>query len=115
MPDERFGPHPSRRYDARFRGGGPGSGPFRPPVEAGWMYQPAFWGWSPMGWAGWGPGMEYMPAVPWEGLREAPRPRRRPEESATYGRGGDQAVRRWGRRYGYDFEYTLRPRGPYNR
>lgn len=37
-------------------------------------------------------------------------PRRRPEESPTYGEGGDQAVRRWAQRYGYDVAYEIRPR-----
>jgi hypothetical protein len=35
--------------------------------------------------------------------------RRRPEESPTYGRGGDQAVQRWAQRYGYDLEYEIQP------
>jgi hypothetical protein len=37
--------------------------------------------------------------------------RRRPEESATYGRGGDQAVQRWAQRYGYDMGYQIQPHG----
>jgi hypothetical protein len=35
--------------------------------------------------------------------------RRPPEQSPTYGRGGDQAVQRWARRYGYDFGYEIEP------
>ena len=35
--------------------------------------------------------------------------RRSPEQSETYGRGGDQAVQRWARRQGYDSGYTVRP------
>lgn len=34
----------------------------------------------------------------------------RPEESPAYGRGGDQAVQRWARRYGYDVEHEIQPR-----
>ncbi len=39
-------------------------------------------------------------------------PRRRPEESPTYGEGGDQAVQRWAQRYGYDLAYEIPPREP---
>lgn len=35
--------------------------------------------------------------------------RRPPEESPTYGRGGDEAVRQWARRRGYDTEFEIRP------
>lgn len=35
--------------------------------------------------------------------------RRPPEESPTYGRGGDQALRRWARSHGYDLEYEIQP------
>lgn len=36
--------------------------------------------------------------------------RRPPEESPTYGRGGDRAVQRWAQRYGYDLTYRVEPR-----
>ncbi len=69
--------------------------------------------WDPtLGWAGLPPPPEYagwmMGAAPprWE---EEPR-RMSPRESPEYGAGGDRALRRWAERYGYDFEYTIRPR-----
>ncbi len=36
--------------------------------------------------------------------------RRPPQESPTYGEGGDQAVQRWAQRYGYDLEHQIQPR-----
>jgi hypothetical protein len=76
-------------------------------------YPSARWGWGPIGWAAWGPGMEMSPfaGVPYyAGYGEPYQPRRRPEESPTYGRGGDRAARRWAARYGYDEAYEIQPR-----
>lgn len=78
-------------------------------------YPGAFWAGAPMyGWGGWmDAGMWAMPPVPPLGYgRYAAdfRPPRRPEESRTYGRGGDAAVRRYARSRGYDEGYALHPR-----
>jgi hypothetical protein len=68
-------------------------------------------GWDPMmRWSGWGPGVGYVPQ------QDAPRRRPPPRESPTYGRGGDDEVRRWARRHGYRDEGAVRPRrGRYDR
>jgi hypothetical protein len=95
------------RYGADF---GRYGTPF--PGDAG--YPSARWGWGQIGWMGWGPGMEAWPyaSVPGYGFDGSYRtPRRRPEESPTYGQDADRAVRRWARRYGYDEGYEIRPRG----
>jgi hypothetical protein len=101
--------HPRRGYD---QGYGRDYGPYD---ATGWMpFALAPLGWAPgLGWAGWGPGAGFVPpAPPPYGRDYAPR-RVSPEQSPMYGRGGDRALRRWAERYGYDFEYTLRPRfGP---
>ncbi len=92
------------RYDSRDFGGEPG--PF-----TGW-YPGAYWAGAPMfGWGGmdgWG----WPPYVP-AGVGRYPEqltPRRSPRESGTYGRGGDEAARRWAERYGYDIEFSIHPR-----
>lgn len=89
-----------RYYDRDFRRRDP-----MPPPSMAWM-PGAFMGAAPMyGWQWWaGPyagGRDDMPAT----LRRQP-----PRQSPTYGRGGDEAVRRWAQRYGYDLEMELRPR-----
>jgi hypothetical protein len=61
-----------------------------------------------------GPGMEFWPYADtpgygFDGTME--RPRREPRESPAYGRGGDRALQRWARRYGYDMGYEVQPRG----
>jgi hypothetical protein len=101
--------HGRRGYDAGYGRGGYGTG--YGPDATGWLpfaFTP--FAWDPMlGWAGWGGGMGY---VPWSG-GPGPRPEPRhvdPRQSPAYGRGGDQALRRWAERYGYDFEMTIRPR-----
>lgn len=103
--DYRRGRSGGRGYAERDLGGEPD--PF-----TGW-YPGAYWAGAPMfGWggmAGWG----WPPYVP-VGVGRDPAeytPRRDPRESATYGRGGDEAARRWAERYGYDIEYSIRPRG----
>lgn len=95
------------------------------------------YGWDPMmRWSGWDPALGFVPyqdAPPaWGyGLRDDARydheyyrgatrfgPGRRgydrdrvpPRRSPTYGRGGDDALRAWAARRGYDVEATLRPR-----
>jgi hypothetical protein len=82
---------------------------------AGW-YPGGFWAGAPMyGWGGWGGGFGWpMYPVPlgYGGYDYGFRERTPPEESPAYGRGGDEAARRWAKRYGYDVEYTIRPRGP---
>jgi hypothetical protein len=89
-----------------------GLGRYGTPFPGAAGYPSARWGWGPIGWAAWGPGMELSPfaGVPYYGYPdhgEPYQPRRRPEESPTYGRGGDQAVRRWASRYGYDEGYEI--------
>jgi len=37
--------------------------------------------------------------------------RRPPQESQFYGRDADRGVQRWARRYGYDMQYEIQPRG----
>jgi hypothetical protein len=93
------------RYDRDF-------GRYFTPVPGAAGYPSARWGWGPIGWAAWGPGMELSPfaGVPYHDFGEPYPPRRRPEESPTYGRGGDRAVRRWASRYGYDEGYEIHPR-----
>lgn len=115
-----------RRYDRGYRGDrerprahsydrhfARGRDPF-----TGW-YPGAAWAGAPMfGWGGmdgWG----WPPYVP-VGVGRYPdeiTPRRDPRESASYGRGGDEAARRWAERYGYDIEYSIHPRdrGRYDR
>jgi hypothetical protein len=64
----------------------------------GWGWWGGAWGWPPDAMTD-----EYS-------MRDFREPRPvRPEQSGTYGREGDQAARRWARRYGYDVEMTLRP------
>ena len=94
-----------RRYDAGF---GPGPSPYD---ATGWMpYTFSPFGWDPaLGWAGWGAGTAYVPfASGPDPMRD--RPPEPPRRSPTYGRGGDQALRRWAERAGYDIDYTIRPR-----
>lgn len=102
------GPRYDRDYDQDY-------GRYGTPFPGTRGYPSARFGWGPIGWAGMGPGLGYegLDGTPWYGSgRDYGPPRRRPEESPTYGRGGDRAVRQWGQRYGYDMEYTIRPR-PY--
>jgi hypothetical protein len=96
------------RYDYELRRRAGGGRYDAPGPWTGW-YPGAYGAGAPMfGFAGmeaWG----WPPYAP-IGRGEPPRsPRRRPRESAAYGRGGDQAVRRWAERYGYDIEYSIRP------
>lgn len=90
-------------YDRDYRGYAP------PSPGAGW-YGPAVWGWgafpSVPWWGGWPP---FAP-VGYGTYERDYTPRRRPEESRTYGRGGDRAVRDWARSRGYGVEYEIRPR-----
>lgn len=88
------------------RGPGPDGGPYDATGWAPFAFSP--FGFDPtLGWAGWGAGTGYVPPPP-------PDPRRvPPRRSPAYGRGGDRELRRWAERYGYDVEYTIRPRrGP---
>lgn len=78
-------------------------------------YPGAFWAGAPLyGWTGWTDmGMwGWPPSMPGGygryGYEFGP-PRRRPEESPTYGRGGDAAARRYARSRGYDEGYTIEP------
>lgn len=79
---------------------------------AGW-YPGAFWAGSPVyGWDGLGGSWgwpSYLPMLPY-GDNPDFQPRRPPRESRTYGRGGDEAVRRWARGHGYDEGYEIQPR-----
>jgi hypothetical protein len=134
MPRNRYFPRPDpRRYDDGYRrderydrgagsgrtaGHGTDLGRYGTPFPGAEGFPSARWGWGPIGWAGWAPGMEFwphgpIPAYGFDGRVE--RPRRSPCESATYGRGGDGALQRWARRYGYDMGYEIRPRDPRRR
>ncbi|CAN5668472.1 hypothetical protein BH23GEM6_BH23GEM6_20800 [soil metagenome] len=102
-----------RRSGVR-RYGSPDYGARGPAPFSGW-YPGAYWAGVPMfGWAGagdWG-----WPAQVPVGYGAYPEPpRRSPRESGTYGRGGDEAARRWAERYGYDIEYSIQPRQRGNR
>lgn len=99
-----------RGYDREYGGD---YGRYGTPFPGARGYPTARFGWGPIGWAGLGPDLGYgtLYGAPWYGYGgwNEP-PRRRPDESPAYGRGGDRELRDWGRRYGYDFEYTIRPR-----
>jgi hypothetical protein len=109
-------------YGRRSRGSRYGSSDYQRArgTFPGW-YPGAYWAGAPM--FGWG-GMEgwgwpsYGPVGPWRYPADF-EPRRTPRESAAYGRGGDEAARRWAERYGYDVEFSIRPRhsnsAPHNR
>lgn len=117
------------RYDRGFVGGRSGGGRYdrdvredrRPsgfdprggtPYDAtGWLpFSLAPFGYDPtLGWAGWGAGTAYVPLGEQRGAYR-PAPPARPRESPLYGRGGDRGLRRWAERYGYDVEFTIRPR-----
>lgn len=91
-------------YDRGYRG--------TPRSFSGW-YPGAFWAGMPMyGWGAW----DWMPfpepfAHPVRPPAGYP-PRRPPRESPTYGRGGDEAARRWAESRGYDAGYDIPPRPP---
>ncbi|MDQ3607133.1 MAG: hypothetical protein M3418_13220 [Gemmatimonadota bacterium] len=97
----------SRRYD-NFRDR---RWHMMPQLPLGGWYPGTFWGAATYpGWDEWG----WMPApyvpIGYGAYDYGYTPRRRPEESPTYGRGADRAVRRWAQRYGYDIEYGIQPR-----
>lgn len=107
-----------RRYDRGYRGGydrnaGLDLGRYGTPFPGAAGYPAARWGWGPIGWAAWDPmlgiGTEPMPGMYGYGA-PAPPLRRRPEESRSYGRGGDRELQRWARSRGYDTGYEIRPR-----
>lgn len=107
--DRAYGREYGRATEDRGRYPSRGPAPF-----TGW-YPGAYWAGAPMfGWMGlepwaWPPYAPYGPyGANFYGADYTPR--RRPEESPTYGRGGDEAARRWAERYGYDIEYSIRPR-----
>lgn len=82
-----------------------------PPLPFGGWYPGALWSAAPF--VGWGDLGWYQGPYPVAGARgydSGYAPRRRPEESPTYGRDGDRALRRWARRYGYDVEHSIQPR-----
>jgi hypothetical protein len=58
---------------------------------------------------GYSRGRYYRGAAGWADDYDANFRRMSPEQSPTYGEQGDQAVRRWARRYGYDEGYEIRP------
>ncbi|HEX7051895.1 MAG TPA: hypothetical protein VF188_16935 [Longimicrobiales bacterium] len=72
------------------------------------VHRPSDWEWgryygAPAGWPPYEPyayppyDYRYVPRLP-------------PEQSPTYGRGGDRAIRRWAQRHGYDAGYVITPR-----
>lgn len=82
---------------------------WRPPPAPGW-YPGAAWAGAPM--FGWGWGWEWpagAPPVVGRYAADYP-PRRRPEESPTYGRRADEAARRYARSHGYAEGYEIPPR-----
>jgi hypothetical protein len=100
-------------YGRRGRRGGYGSSDYHRSGAPfpGW-YPGAYWAGAPMfGWGGmegWGwPAYDPVGLGPYP---DQPGPRRSPRESTAYGRGGDEAARRWAERYGYDIEFSIRPR-----
>jgi hypothetical protein len=117
----RYGSELSRRasrYDkwgyGRTDGGyGRDFGRYGTPMPGAEGYPSARWGWGPIGWAGMGPAMEAWPyaPIPGYGFDGSVEPRGKPpRRSETYGRGGDRALQRWARRYGYDMSHQIRPR-----
>lgn len=134
-PDHRFAPRraalgrydgqmrrpASRGYDGEMRGGYD-AGYRRPDAydapyrgrrayrdeDAFWMTEPSML-WDPLfGWAGMPPGAPFGPGLDDPYRARGPVP---PRDSPAYGAGGDRALRGWARRYGHDFERTIRPRG----
>ncbi|MEW5930082.1 MAG: hypothetical protein AB1941_21715 [Gemmatimonadota bacterium] len=103
--DFRRGPRGPRRYDGMDHSLA-GNAPY---VDRAWYGGP--WAWAPYVGMGTWTSAPFPPrGYPADGLdRERRVP---PEESPAYGRGGDRMVRQWARRYGYDFEYRIPPRGP---
>lgn len=88
------------RYDRDSRGYDRG------PYTA--WYPGAYWAGAPMfGWGGFG----WPPYAPigYGAFDRGRLPRRPPRESRTYGRGGDEAARRWARERGYDADFAIRP------
>lgn len=104
------------RYDNRYD-----SFARRPNPMAGAWYPGAFWGGAPVfGWGGWDVGWPpYLPYMAYGDPYQVYPPRRPPEASPAYGRGGDRAVREWAARRGYDASYPIQPRferdRPYDR
>ena len=111
--------HRPRGYAADYRRGydrGPGPG-YRPPLGDAALAEGSFAmgpGFMPLGWGWYGPmGMDPGPFPFGPRGWDAPeRPPRRPEQSPAYGRGGDEALRRWARERGYDVGYAIYPRDP---
>jgi hypothetical protein len=91
-----------RGYGRDYRGAHEGG------LAAGY---PSVWAGAPYPGFGWG-GFFWPPYAPLGYGVYDPEyiPRQRPEESPTYGRAGDEAVRRWARRHGYDAGYAVPPR-----
>jgi hypothetical protein len=89
-------------YDRGYAGFGYRGYGYGTPYYGGWTG----WGAVPYGggyWGGmYGNGYNY-------GYDEGYTYRRSPERSPTYGRGGDEAARRYARSHGYDTGYTIRP------
>ena len=89
-----------------------------PPPQLGWL-PGAYMGQMPMnGWGWWGGPLDWPPYPRLRGRYDDSMRRWGPvdpRQSATYGRGGDLAARRWAERYGYDMEVTIRPERGYGR
>jgi hypothetical protein len=95
-------------YDRSYLGGGRDyDRGYRSPENASYgTYRPAPRGMYDEGYSR---GRYYGGASGWLDDYDANFRRTPPEQSATYGDQGDQAVRRWARRYGYDEGYEIRP------
>jgi hypothetical protein len=74
--------------------------------RGGWMEERSRWDAGPRQDRGYGRS-EYFAGRGYDNARDYHRP---PHRSPAYGRGGDEQVRRWARRYGYDEGYTIHPR-----
>ena len=110
------------RYDRDFGRGDADRGPVPGEAYAMAPYPlPPFagmrWGWDPStGWGAWGPGMPVHPFAPMPpGPPRHEPPPMPPQRSPMYGHGGDEALRRWAGRYGYDFGPEIHPRPPRRR
>lgn len=92
-------------YGRQFRGRDPAA----PWYPGGFWAGAPMYGWGAMGEAGMWGWPTYFPVGYGSDPRSfAPR-RRRPQESPTYGRGGDEAARRYAQSHGYDAGYSIPP------
>lgn len=103
-PRRRAGDNPASGYGGPYRPYGHEFFRYGAPVPGEGVYPEHHFGGGMMyglEGAGWAPfGMVGFPLYAYE-YAEGRHPRYRPEESPTYGRGGDRELRRWARHHGY--------------